>query len=133
MRINMIKLRTLHALNPERTARMEDFKNMPSNCALSISARITWMVLYRLSNPTGLHEAESVAERTGQTVEAAECAIQELRVKGYIRHAMSGEKWREPDEEVEWRGELCCWPVSRRKSERSNLRLPPDLQGLLNE
>jgi hypothetical protein len=113
---NMIKLRTLQALNPAPMARLADFKKMPTNRRLSISARNTWMVLHRRWNPTGLPEAKYVAELSGRTVRAVERDIWHLRQRNYIRHAFPGEMYRESGEEYKMRGEVCCWPVARRKS-----------------
>jgi hypothetical protein len=116
MKKNWIKTRALQALNPAPKARLADFKEMPTNLGLGVSARNTWMVLYRRWNPTGLPDAKSVAELSGRSVQAVERDIRQLRQRGYIRYAVPGEMRLDPGEESKMRGEVCCWPVARRKS-----------------
>jgi hypothetical protein len=123
MKKNWIKTRALRALNPAPKARLADFKKMPTNRALSVSARNTWMVLCSRWNPTGLPDAKSVAELSGRSVQAVERDIRQLRQRGYIRYAVPGEKWRDAGEEFKMRGEVCCWPVASRKS-RGSFRMP---------
>jgi hypothetical protein len=112
---NWIKIRALQALNPAPIAGRAEFKNMPTNRGLSVSARNTWMVLRSRWNPSGLPDAKCVAELSGQTAQAVERDIRQLRQRGYIRHTLPGEKYREPGEEFKMRGEVCCWPVARRE------------------
>ena len=112
---SLIKLRTLQALNPAAIAGRAEFDTMPTNRRLSVSARNTWMVLYRGWNPTGLPDAKSVAEQSGRTIRAVERDIWQLRQRNYIRHAFPGEMYRVAGEEFKMRGEVCCWPVVRRK------------------
>lgn len=116
MKKNWIKTQALRALNPAPKARLADLKKMPTNCAVSVSARNTWMVLYCRWNPTGLPDAKSVAELSGRSVQAVERDIRQLRERNYIRYALPGEKWGDAGEEFKMRGEVCCWPVARRKS-----------------
>ena len=123
---NLIKLRTLQALNPAPKARLADFKKMPTNRALSVSARNTWMVLHRRWNPTGLPDAKYVAAQSGRTVRAVKRDIWQLRQRNYIRHAYAGEMYRVGGEEIKMRGEVCCWPVARRRS-RLSYRQPKEL------
>jgi hypothetical protein len=110
-----IKIRTLQALNPAPRARLADFKKMPTNRKLSVSARNTWMVLYCRWNPTGLPDAKSVTELSGRSVQAVERDIRQLRERNYIRYAVRGEMCRDAGEEFKMRGEVCCWPVARRE------------------
>jgi hypothetical protein len=113
---NLIKLRTLQALNPAPIAGRAEFDTMPTNRRLGVSARNTWMVLHRRWNPTGLPDAKYVAELSGRSPQAVERDIWQLRQRNYIRHAFPGETCRVAGEEFKMRGEVCCWPVARRKS-----------------
>lgn len=116
MKKNWIKTRALQALNPAPIARLADFKKMPTNRGLSVSARNTWMVLCSRWNPTGLPDAKCVAELSGRTTQAVERDIRQLRERNYIRHTLPGEKYREPGEDIKLRGEVCCWPYALSRS-----------------
>ena len=110
-----IKTRALQASDSAPIARLADFKKMPTNRKLTVSARNTFMALYSHWNPRGLPDARCLAELSGQSVQAVERDMRQLRQRGYIRHTLPGEKYREPGEEFKMRGEVCCWPVARRE------------------
>ena len=131
MRNDWIKLRALKALNPGRIARADDRRKVLRNLTLIIGQRITWLVTYDLSNPSGLPDAKYIAESSGRSVRSVKRDIRELRRFGYIRRALPGETCRVGKEEIQLRGEVCCWPYALSRSAmklraRGRFRLPPE-------
>ena len=124
MRNDWIKLRALKALNPGRIARADDLRQVPMNLALTNGQRITWLVAYVLSNPSGLPDGKYIAERSGRSVRSVMRDIRELRRLGYIRRALPGDRCRLGEEEFQRRGEVCCIPVLTKAQMLRRRRLP---------